>query len=115
MQRRLRWIAPAGLILAFSLGSAAQADALEDARDTCASGPAVAAETRVVACTQVLQAGKDAPKDLAGVAANRGGAYADLGDVAKAFADYNEAIRLDPRLAAAYFNRGLISLNREVY
>ena len=35
-----------------------------------------------------------------------GGAYAGKGDTAKAIADCEEAIRLDPKLAEAYFVRG---------
>ena len=38
---------------------------------------------------------------------NRGVAYANKGDYDKAIADCNEAIRLDPKDAVAYCNRGL--------
>ena len=36
----------------------------------------------------------------------RGISYAKKGDYDKAIADYTEAIRLDPKDAAAYYNRG---------
>jgi tetratricopeptide (TPR) repeat protein len=38
--------------------------------------------------------------------ANRGAAYARKGDLDHAIADFSEAIRLDPKLAAGYHNRG---------
>src|SRR4051812_29003810 len=38
---------------------------------------------------------------------NRGVSHFGKGDYDKAIADYNEAIRLDPKHALAYYNRGL--------
>ena len=37
---------------------------------------------------------------------NRGTIYKEKGDLDRAIADFSEAIRLDPKFAAAYFNRG---------
>jgi tetratricopeptide (TPR) repeat protein len=39
---------------------------------------------------------------------NRGLAYADQGNLARALADYSKAIELNPNFAAAYFNRGAL-------
>lgn len=44
----------------------------------------------------------------AGFYVNRGFAKSRLGDLQAALADYNEAIRLDPKLARAYANRGAV-------
>ncbi len=41
---------------------------------------------------------------------NRANVYAALGDYAHAIDDYTAAIRLDPNLAEAYYNRGLVRL-----
>jgi tetratricopeptide (TPR) repeat protein len=38
---------------------------------------------------------------------NRGVAWAGKGEFDKAIADYTEAIRLDPKYAAAFYNRGM--------
>ncbi len=39
---------------------------------------------------------------------NRGNAYSGLGDLQKAMSDYEAALKLDPNLGAAYFNRGIV-------
>jgi lipoprotein NlpI len=41
---------------------------------------------------------------------NRGNVYRAKGDLDHAIADYNEAIRLDPKSIYAYFNRGIANL-----
>ena len=39
---------------------------------------------------------------------NRGLAWRDKGDLDRAIADYDQAIRLDPKDATTYFDRGLV-------
>jgi len=42
---------------------------------------------------------------------NRGATFANLGQHERAIADYDEAIRLDPTDAKAYFNKGVLLAN----
>ena len=55
---------------------------------------------------KALGSGRETPHDRAVALKNRGDAYADKGDLDRAIADYNEAIRLDPKYAVALKNRG---------
>jgi lipoprotein NlpI len=44
---------------------------------------------------------------------NRGYAYSDKGDNDRAIADYDEAIRIDPKDANAFYNRGIAWLEKD--
>ena len=46
---------------------------------------------------------------------NRGDAYTNKGDHDRALADYNEAIRLDPKSALALSDRGVAYANKGDY
>ena len=39
---------------------------------------------------------------------NRGNAWSELGEYKKAFADYNNALKVNPNYGEAYYNRGII-------
>ena len=66
----------------------------------------VSADLAISGCTAVIRSGKESPKNLARAFHNRANAYSDKGDKDRAIADYNEAIRLDPKDARAFNNRG---------
>src|ERR1700689_2727558 len=78
------------------------------------SGPAAAdscdtlrdAEPRIVACTQSINSGKWKGHNQAVNYNNRGNAYRLKGDNDHAFADYTQAISLDPKDADYYNGRG---------
>lgn len=75
---------------------------LENAQ-RCAS---VEPETRIAACTALIEAGHNTAESLSAYYTNRGTAYNSHRDYARAIEDHNEAIRLNPNNPTAYYNRG---------
>ena len=71
--------------------------------ETCRDGTGA---VQIAACTQAIAVGGLEGHDLAAYA-SRGSAYRDANDFARAIADLDEAIRLDPSFADAYRNRGI--------
>jgi lipoprotein NlpI len=63
-------------------------------------------DAAIAGCTRVIDDGKVKPKGRAAALFNRGNALSAKGDVAAAIADYDEAIKLDPKNASALTNRG---------
>lgn len=66
----------------------------------------------IEAYTQALNLSPTPANRAANLYYNRGLEYAKNNNLDQAFADYNEAIRIDPRLADAYFNRANIAAKR---
>jgi lipoprotein NlpI len=64
-------------------------------------------DEQIAACTRAIQSGRWSGQGLARVYPSRGIAYRAKGDPDRAMADYNEVMRLDPKLATAYRDRGL--------
>jgi tetratricopeptide (TPR) repeat protein len=61
----------------------------------------------IAACSRQINSGRWKGRDLANTYNNRGVGYRIKGDYDRAFADLNEAIRLDPKFQTAYRNRGV--------
>jgi tetratricopeptide (TPR) repeat protein len=61
----------------------------------------------IAGCTAVIQLGGETSQKLAVAFAYRGNAYREKGDLDRTLADFNEAIRIDPRFALAIVNRGM--------
>ena len=63
-------------------------------------------DVAIAACTRALATGGYKGRQLAAIYDNRGVEYANKREFDKAFADYDEAIRIDPKFAYPYSNRG---------
>src|SRR5262245_25061152 len=66
-------------------------------QDWCTNkGGTVSMDLQVSGCTAAIQSGRWSGKNLAWAFINRGNAYFKIKDYDRAFADYSEAMRLDP-------------------
>jgi tetratricopeptide (TPR) repeat protein len=63
-------------------------------------------DTRIAACTALIQEGHKSTASLSLIFDNRGAAYHIKRDYDHAIEDYNQAIRLNPNNAAGYLGRG---------
>ena len=75
-------------------------------RDVAACAQAKDHDAALAGCTRVIEDPKQKPKGRAAAYYNRGNAHAAKGDQAAAIADYDEAIKLEPKNAPALNNRG---------
>ena len=96
-------VATAALTAAlWAVPGAAQPD--RDAR-WCRGEDGASLEQTIAGCTAVVERGQDTPQNVAVAFSLRGGAFYYKGDLARAIADYDQAIRLDPGFARAFNNR----------
>lgn len=72
-------------------------------------------DTRIRACTAVINSGFEFAASLSRAYSNRGAAYRRKGDRDHALADYDEAVRLNPNNSRALHNRGVIYGEQELY
>jgi lipoprotein NlpI len=95
------------LALALVLGLLAIPAALagESDRDACENEEDL--DVAVAACTRVINDKKETKDNRADAYYNRGYAYTDLEQYAKAIADFNEVLRLIPDDVDAFIERGL--------
>jgi lipoprotein NlpI len=78
--------------------------------DLCAGSGIV--DDRIVACTSAITSRKLSPANLSITFNSRGIAWHDKGDNDRAIADFNEAIRLNPKDADTFGNRGIAWRNK---
>jgi tetratricopeptide (TPR) repeat protein len=71
----------------------------------CRGEDGASLEQTIGGCTAVIERRQDTPQEIALAFSLRGGAFYYKGDLARAIADYDQAIRLDPAFARAFNNR----------
>jgi lipoprotein NlpI len=86
--------------------AAAAQTARASARDIAACAQTKDNDAAIAGCTRVIDDSKVKAKGHASAYYNRGNAYAAKGDSAAAIADYDEALKLEPKNARALTNRG---------
>ncbi|MEJ0077415.1 MAG: tetratricopeptide repeat protein [Alphaproteobacteria bacterium] len=87
--------------------AAAGADAARSTpRDIAACAQTKDNDAAIAGCTRVIDDSRVKPKGRAAAYYNRGNASAAKGDSAAAIADYDEALKLEPKNARALANRG---------
>ena len=91
-------------IAAALLAAATAVPALADDWDTCAKA---SGDDAIAACSRAIKSGTYNGKTLALAYSNRGVEWRAKGELARAIADYDEAIKADPQQSAAYNNRGI--------
>ncbi len=76
------------------------------ARDIAACAQTKDNDAAIAGCTRIVDDSKVKSKGRVAAFYNRGNAHSAKGDLAAAIADYDEAIKLDPKNASALTNRG---------
>jgi len=95
----------AAAMLALALGAApAMAQTLDDHWKRCEDKNP---DVRIGGCTAVIQSGQDTTNNIAIALIKRGIAYEWKGDHARAVVDYDQAIKVSPANADAFYNRGV--------
>src|SRR5262245_9719085 len=105
----MRLLRTTGLAVIVTVGawSAAMADDL-------ATGAEEKGDASIAACTRVIASGEIRGAALARVLTSRGQVYSGKRETDRAISDFNEAIRLEPRYAPAFFGRGVVhAIRRE--
>ncbi len=73
-------------------------------------------DVQIGGCTAAIRSGQWQGKELAWAYNHRGAAYRrDIDDAVQAIEDFDQALRLDPSYALAYYNRGLAYKNLGEY
>jgi tetratricopeptide (TPR) repeat protein len=113
MNAHARAFACAGLVVVLGAALSAGVAAAQTAeqRAWCNGQFDVTPKRRVDACTAVIDSGRIEGKSLSAALGNRGEAYADLRNVDRAIADFNEALRIVPKNSRALTDRGEAYLN----
>jgi len=106
----------AGATGAIAIGPVVPAFALtQQDVDRCSGKGGVTPDQQISACTAVIQSGVYSGVDLAVAFNNRGTVYQDKRDDDHSIADYDQAIRLNPKYALAFYNRAWSYYRKKSY
>jgi tetratricopeptide (TPR) repeat protein len=104
--------------LAFATAAAVSRPAAADDRQDCLNGSRETAAVTIAACTRAIESGDYNDRDLSNLYHQRGYSWSwtSLADrVDRAFKDYTEAIRIDPKAVGSLLNRSHIYNQRQDY
>ena len=93
-------------------GAAAPATSLDDAWKAC-NAPQLSSAARIANCTTIIESDRAKPVALAQALTARGFGYVSQKDFDRALADFDAAIRSNPKLAVAYYYRGALQMERD--
>ena len=93
-------------------GAAALVTSLDDAWRAC-NAPQLSSVDRIAYCTTIIESGRAKPAARAQALMARGFGYVFQKDFDRALADFDAAIRNNPKLATAYYYRGAIQVERD--
>src|SRR4029077_16886200 len=81
----------------------------------CTGNPDIPWNEQIIGCSNAINSGTIAGRELAAALSNRGRAYAARSDLDRALADYGQAIQLDSNAAYAFNGRGGVYFLKKDY
>jgi tetratricopeptide (TPR) repeat protein len=81
----------------------------------CTGNPEIPWNEQIIGCSNAINSGTIAGRELAAALSNRGRAYAARSDLDRALADYGQAIQLDSNAAYAFNGRGGVYFLKKDY
>src|ERR1700735_1264203 len=87
-----------------------EAQSLKDSH--CTGKSDIPDDQQILGCSDAIQSGSFAGKDLAAAFSNRGRAYSGKGELDRAIADYDQAITIDASSAVSFYGRGAAYFSR---
>ncbi|MGE3649680.1 MAG: tetratricopeptide repeat protein [Reyranellaceae bacterium] len=100
------------IVVAMLCAATAQAQTRDETVARCRGADPDAA---IAACTALIDSSRESGNDLADAFDARGTAFAARGTLARAIADFDQAMRLNPSHPTAFVHRGTVYFRQGVY